>query len=248
MYLTRFYVLAAGLLSSLELVSAATVRHPRRSVKCYFETPAASGNTCESLASSWGIPVDLFVDINPGVTCPELQAGTPYCVIGDWTPDETSTSTASRSENPITSTSTTTQSSTAQSTTTSSSRSLTTTDSAIPSIYPTMPGIDENCDGFHMVKSGDQCDTIALEHDITVAQLKAGMPRSIPRVPIYGLTTMSAPMFLEPSCRPPRPLRPRQATRPLCRVLPQPVTAFTRSSPATTATPLPRETKSQLPS
>ena len=169
MHLTRLYFLAAWLLSSPELVSAATVRHSRRSVECYFETPAASGDTCESLASGWGIPVGLFIDINPGFTCPKLQAGTPYCVIGDLTPDETSTSTSSQYENPTTSTSTITQSSTAQSTTTSSSQSLTTTDSAIPSIYSTMPGIDENCDGFHMVKSRDQCGTIASKYDITVA-------------------------------------------------------------------------------
>lgn len=72
----------------------------------------------------------------------------------------------------MTSASTTTQSSTAQSTTTSSYQSLTTTDSAIRSIYPIMPGIDENCDGLHMVKSEDQCDTVASEHVIAVAQLK----------------------------------------------------------------------------
>lgn len=73
MYLACFYVLAAGLLSSPELVSAVTVRHSRRSVECYFETPATSGDTCESLTSSWGIPIDLFVDINPGVTVPNSR-------------------------------------------------------------------------------------------------------------------------------------------------------------------------------
>lgn len=173
MHLTRFYFLAAGLLSSPELVSAGTVRRSRRSVECYFATPAASGDTCERLTSGWGIAVDLFIDTNPGVTCPKFQAGPPYCVIVDWTPDEGSTSTSSQTENPTTNTSTTIQSSTVQSITTSSYQSLTTTDSVIPSIYPTMPGIDENCDAFHVVKPGDQCDTIASEHGITVAQLKS---------------------------------------------------------------------------
>ena len=48
----------------------------------------------------------------------------------------------------------------------------TTTDSA-PSNSPTMPGIASNCDGFHKVSSGDQCDTIAKKYSITEAQFKS---------------------------------------------------------------------------
>ncbi|KAF7174537.1 hypothetical protein CNMCM6106_009078 [Aspergillus hiratsukae] len=36
-----------------------------------------------------------------------------------------------------------------------------------------MPGIADNCDGFYKVTSGDQCDTIAAKHGISVAQFKS---------------------------------------------------------------------------
>jgi hypothetical protein len=45
--------------------------------------PAASDETCESLASSWGLSIDLFTQINPGVTCPNLEAGKSYRVVGE---------------------------------------------------------------------------------------------------------------------------------------------------------------------
>jgi hypothetical protein len=36
-----------------------------------------------------------------------------------------------------------------------------------------MPGIAENCDAFYLILSGDQCDSIASRHSITVDQLKS---------------------------------------------------------------------------
>jgi LysM repeat protein len=36
-----------------------------------------------------------------------------------------------------------------------------------------MPGIAPNCDRFYMIKSGDQCDSIAASAGISVAQLKS---------------------------------------------------------------------------
>jgi hypothetical protein len=38
---------------------------PPRDVVCYFEIPAESGDTCDSLSSSCGISLQDFVDINP---------------------------------------------------------------------------------------------------------------------------------------------------------------------------------------
>lgn len=82
MYFTRLHLFVAGLLSASGSVSAG--RHSRRGVECLFETPAESGETCESLGSIWGLSVDDFTKINPGVTCPDLEAGKPYCVVGEW--------------------------------------------------------------------------------------------------------------------------------------------------------------------
>ncbi|KAF9873538.1 hypothetical protein CkaCkLH20_08997 [Colletotrichum karsti] len=90
MYLTRLHphLLAAGVL--IGLVSAE--QHARRGVECYFDTQAASGDTCESLASAWGLSTDDFVKLNPGVICPNLEAGKTYCVVGDSTPDQSTSS------------------------------------------------------------------------------------------------------------------------------------------------------------
>lgn len=163
MHLTRFDLLTSGLLLGPGLVSAGT--HSRRGVDCYFETPAASGDTCESLAFSWGIPVDLFATLNPGVACPNLEAGKSYCVVGEHIRDVTpTTSTASQPQGTTTSASTTTQTSTS---------SGSTTTSATPSIYPTMPGIAPNCDRFYKVKSGDTCESVASSNGITIDQLRA---------------------------------------------------------------------------
>ncbi|KAL1844415.1 hypothetical protein VTK73DRAFT_2594 [Phialemonium thermophilum] len=162
MRLTRLPICAAGLLGA-GLVSAAST-HARRGVECYFEIPADSGDTCESLATSWGLSVDLFTKINPGVQCPSLEAGKSYCVIGEWTPDET---TSPPSPPPTTTTTTTTRS---QPPTTTAP---TTSPSTTPSNAPTMPGVAPDCDRFYKVRSGDQCDTIASRNGITVAQLRS---------------------------------------------------------------------------
>ncbi|OGM49704.1 putative muramidase [Aspergillus bombycis] len=41
---------------------------------------------------------------------------------------------------------------------------------------PTQPGIPSNCDKFHLVGPGDQCDTIEAKYGITDAQFKAWNP------------------------------------------------------------------------
>lgn len=168
MHFTRLSVAAAGLLLSPALVRARTLM--RRGVTCSFEIPADSGDTCESLASSWGISVDDFIKINPGVVCPNLQAGKSYCVLGDWTPDTTTTSTSTTSTTIIESSTTTT---TTPPSTTAPASTTSTTTTAAPSNSPTMPGVAANCDRFHLVESGDTCDAIASSSGITSAQLRA---------------------------------------------------------------------------
>ncbi|KAJ5765391.1 hypothetical protein N7520_004950 [Penicillium odoratum] len=42
-----------------------------------------------------------------------------------------------------------------------------------PTNSPTMPGTAANCDSFHLVLSGDQCDTIAAKYGISEAQFKS---------------------------------------------------------------------------
>ncbi|KAF9890423.1 hypothetical protein FE257_005828 [Aspergillus nanangensis] len=123
-------------------------------VVCTFSAPASSGDTCASFASAWGQTVNEFRALNPGATCPNLTAGQEYCVIGTVTDATTTTST----------------------TTTTSKPPPTTTTSSGSAPGPTQPGIPANCDKFHQVVSGDQCDTIAAKYGITEAQFKALNP------------------------------------------------------------------------
>jgi hypothetical protein len=167
MHFTRLQLLAAGLLSGPGLASAG--RHSRRGVECYFETPAASGDTCESLAFSWGITVDLFTTINPGVNCPDLEAGKPYCVIGEVISDTTSTSTPSQPEITPTGSATTTS-------TTFSTSTTTTPGNGISTPLPTQPGMVGNCDKFYFVKNGESCDSVLSNNNLGMDQLVAWNP------------------------------------------------------------------------
>ncbi|KAJ5647451.1 hypothetical protein N7490_003823 [Penicillium lividum] len=121
----------------------------RRAVSCDFSTPADSGATCSSFASSWGLSVENLQQLNPGITCPNLDSSKSYCVIGTATDDPPSTTS-----------------------TTKTATSATPTEAA-PSNSPTMPGIADNCDGFHKVSSGDQCNTIATQYGISESQFKS---------------------------------------------------------------------------
>ncbi|KAJ5369412.1 hypothetical protein N7509_014024 [Penicillium cosmopolitanum] len=136
-------------------IPATTAALTPRAVDCDFSTTADAGDTCSSFASNWGLSVDNLKQLNPGISCPDLDASKSYCVIGTVTEERSST----------TSTSTTTKP-------TTTSKSTTTTVTA-PSNSPTMPGVASNCDGFYQVSSGDQCDTIAAKYGISEAQFKS---------------------------------------------------------------------------
>ena len=53
---------------------------------------------------------------------------------------------------------------------------LATTTTSSAKYEPTQPGIPSNCDKFHLVGPGDQCDTIEAQYGITDAQFKAWNP------------------------------------------------------------------------
>ncbi|GFF34788.1 hypothetical protein IFM58399_03993 [Aspergillus lentulus] len=126
------------------------------SIVCSFSVAASKGDTCESFAASWGQTLESFKALNPGVQCPTLSVGQSYCVIGTVTDNPKTTTTT---------TSTTLKTTTTATTTTSSSK-----------YEPTQPGVPSNCDGFHLVSSGDQCDTIEAKYGISDAQFKAWNP------------------------------------------------------------------------
>lgn len=177
MHLPPLSLAAVGLLLGSGLVQARSLGHYRRSIECYFyETPTGS-DTCETLAANWGIDVDFFTKLNPGVKCPTLESSKKYCVLGEYTPDapgatSTTSTTTKPTPTPTPSTSKTSTTTTTSKTTTTSSSSTITTPPA-STFTPTMPGIAANCNRFYKIASGDICDTIVSKAGITLAQLRA---------------------------------------------------------------------------
>lgn len=172
MHFTRLHTVAsvAGILSGQALASVEALA--RRGVECFFDLAAESGDTCEILASGWGISVEEFININPGVTCPDLEAGKSYCVVGEYTPDEPTTPTTEPQPPAITTTAPPITTTSAQPPTTLQT-TTTTTSAADPGVSPIMPGAADNCNRYHMIQSGDTCDAVASKNGITVSQLKS---------------------------------------------------------------------------
>lgn len=54
----------------------------RVSVTCSFSTVAANGETCDSMAATWGLDAATFQSLNPKAKCPEVIGGEQYCVVG----------------------------------------------------------------------------------------------------------------------------------------------------------------------
>ncbi|KAB5513030.1 hypothetical protein GE09DRAFT_1047301 [Coniochaeta sp. 2T2.1] len=129
-----------AMLSSLAILGAVTatsaaVLHPRA---CNFAWAADSGDTCQSMASTWGISVEQFAAWNLGVNCnAPLTAGKEYCLLWDG-PD------------PI------------PSTTPKPSTPATTTAPTGPS--PTQSGIASDCQKYHLAVAGDTCQDIVNKY------------------------------------------------------------------------------------
>ncbi|OQE00087.1 hypothetical protein PENVUL_c059G04710 [Penicillium vulpinum] len=104
------------------------------------------GDSCPSITSVHGITTAQFIEWNPSVgpDCTGLWASYYLCVsvIGH-NPVTTTTKTTSTPPGPT---------------------------NGIETPLPIQPGMVDNCDAFHLVKSGDICDTIAATYKITTTQ------------------------------------------------------------------------------
>lgn len=140
-------VLLPLLFPQLYLTWAAALA-PRQQVSCAYETTANSGDTCQSFSAEWGLTLQAFESLNPGITCPNLVAGREYCVGG-------------------------TVPSSAQ--TTSSSSMSTSSSSSVPD-QPQQTGTAANCDKFYLVQTGDSCEKIENQFDITASEFLAWNP------------------------------------------------------------------------
>ncbi|KAI8943233.1 hypothetical protein NX059_001255 [Plenodomus lindquistii] len=181
------HLLAAGLLSEVVFARPA---HVRRDVDCLFATSAESGDTCESLSSSWGISVDDLKSLNPRINCAQLDTNAEYCVIGTVTddPPPSAPSSSSSSSTPVPTTNnppkTTTQqvSSTVPTTSTKPSAVITTTTSTttagngVATPQPTQPNMVSNCAKFHWIAQGVSCSQITSYNKISLANFYAWNP------------------------------------------------------------------------
>ncbi|KAH8759269.1 LysM domain-containing protein [Hyaloscypha finlandica] len=148
------------LLSIVTLFGAANIGAAVAVVRrdCSFTFAAENGDTCLSMATSWGITQAEFISYNPGAVCSALVSGKEYCV--EWT-----------GAAPVTTSSTTTKS------TTSSVISSTTTSAAPSGPSPTQDGIVSDCKKFHLAASGDTCGGIVSKYGVfTLAQFYAWNP------------------------------------------------------------------------
>lgn len=140
------------LLSQLHLTWAMVVA-PRQQVTCSYEVAASSGDTCQSFSDDWGLSVQSFKSLNPGVTCPNLVAGQKYCVLGTVSPGAPTTSSS-----PL-----------------ATSTSSPTSSSSAPD-QPQQTGTAANCNQFYLVQLGDSCEKIENQFDITASEFLAWNP------------------------------------------------------------------------
>ncbi|OAA36493.1 Peptidoglycan-binding lysin domain protein [Metarhizium rileyi] len=121
-----------------------------RAVVCSYSTAANEGDTCESFSKSWGMDMAKLQSLNPAIECPDLVVGQMYCVVGTLEAAPVKAST--------TATSTTTKT------------------SSVPQYSPTQPGLVKECDKFHLVSLGDNCDSIEAGFNLNAAQFHAWNP------------------------------------------------------------------------
>ncbi|CAG8890309.1 unnamed protein product [Penicillium egyptiacum] len=155
------------------LLEAHSIGNPivRRGVDCSFATAANPGDTCDDFADTWGISVDQFKSLNPGLDCGIFDDSQEYCVLGGVTEDDDSATTSKIVES---TTSVTTSASTTS--TTSTTTMITTTTTSANSHEPTQPGLAKNCDGFLKIVDGDNCDDIIAKAGISHQQFSEWNP------------------------------------------------------------------------
>ncbi|KAI0439810.1 hypothetical protein F4803DRAFT_529643 [Xylaria telfairii] len=116
---------------------------------------AVKDDTCDKIVSNYGTFTKAqFIQWNPAVgsDCLGLWAETYYCVGIPGTPTTTTKAT------------------------TTTSKATTTTGNGISTPTPTQDGMVSNCDAFYFVKKGDNCQTIADNNGITLAQFMTWNP------------------------------------------------------------------------
>ncbi|KJK66020.1 Lysine Motif is a small domain involved in binding peptidoglycan [Aspergillus parasiticus SU-1] len=164
------------------------------SVVCSFSMAASEGDTCESFATSWGQTAEMFQELNPSVSCPILNAGQSYCIIGTRQPRpplpnmsqlslcDTIAAEYGISEAQFKDWNPSIDSNCSNlwldyyvcvhvpgaTTTTSSSPEPT-----FSGPQPQMPGIVSNCKTFYKVKHGDDCYSIETVAGITLAEFRS---------------------------------------------------------------------------
>jgi LysM repeat protein len=168
----RYAVVATALLARLALA---------QTVQCDFETAPDFNDDCSTFSANWGLTVQELINLNPGITCPDLDTGRTWCVVGTVAsstaaaPQKTSstfTSTQPGTTSVIKTTSSapvTTQPTTTARPTTSSTL-ITTTSTAAN--QPQNSGTASNCDKFYKVASGDSCDSVTAKFGISVSQFR----------------------------------------------------------------------------
>ncbi|KAL5332615.1 hypothetical protein BJX70DRAFT_404410 [Aspergillus crustosus] len=181
------HLLATGLLPAL--ASALF----RRDMECLFSTTPGNSGTCQTFTSTWGLSVSELQGLNPGISCPNLDASQSYCVIGtvtDTPPGTTLTTTTSKTT-----------------TTTTTTQPPTTANPTVPS--PTMPGSRRTAT--NSIRSLPVTSVTAQTSGSTTTSVSA-FPAQLPppRPPLLGRPSSAAP---EPTEEPstPTPLMPGTA-------------------------------------
>ncbi|ROW06500.1 hypothetical protein VMCG_04275 [Cytospora schulzeri] len=164
--------MAAKLILTLAYIVPAIAQ----TVTCSYKVVASNGDTCASVASSWGLTESGFESLNPGVVCPTLVVGQSYCVLGKVTTSSSKSSSSSPTTSSTSSKTVTTPStsSTAPPTTLTPSTTSSTTSSS--GHEPTQPGLAANCNNFYLVQSGDTCITIESKYGITATEFYTWNP------------------------------------------------------------------------
>lgn len=168
----RYAVVASALLARLALA---------QTVQCDFETAPDFDDTCSTFSANWGLTVQELINLNPSITCPNLDTDKTWCVVGKVSSSTAAappkTSSTSTSAQPATTSSikttssapVTTQPATTARPTTSSTLVTTTTAAAN---QPQNSGTASNCNNFYKVASGDSCDAITSKFGISLAQFR----------------------------------------------------------------------------
>jgi LysM repeat protein len=149
------------------------------SVSCDFQTAPDDGDTCDVFANNWGLSVQQLIDLNPTITCPNLDTTTTWCVVGKVTQDATTSST--KATQPTTSSTLKTTTSSAPVTTQPTSTRPTTTSTQVTTTtaaanQPQNSGTVSNCSKFYKVVSGDGCDSIDAKFSISFDQFRSWNP------------------------------------------------------------------------